>query len=251
MIIKNMLNKYSSSELENRKKLSYMLEKNPIDKKELIDNLGLFLNTKNFSRMLFFYEIYKQFLDVEGCIMEFGVRWGQNLSLLAAVRAMFEPYNVKRKIIGFDTFQGFVGTGAQDGKKTFFEKGGLSLPKNYEHFLNDILEVQENFNPVSHVKKFEILKGDASKTLKKYLSKEKQTIVAFAFFDMDIYKPTKDVLELLKPRLHKGSILVFDEFNCPHFPGETAAVMEALDFKDFEFIQSPYLPFNSVCKFGN
>ena len=48
-----------------------------------------------------------------------------------------------------------------------------------------------------------------------------------------------------------GSILVFDEFNCPHFPGETAAVMEALDFKDFEFIQSPYLPFNSVCKFGN
>ena len=123
MIIKNMLNKYSSSELENRKKLSHMLEKNPIDKKELIDNLGLFLNTKNFSRMLFFYEIYKQFLDVEGCIMEFGVRWGQNLSLLAAVRAMFEPYNVKkRKIIGFDTFQGFVGTGAQDGKKTFLKK---------------------------------------------------------------------------------------------------------------------------------
>ena len=33
MIIKNMLNKYSSSELENRKKLSHMLEKNPIDKK--------------------------------------------------------------------------------------------------------------------------------------------------------------------------------------------------------------------------
>ena len=29
--------------------------------------------------------------------MEFGVRWGQNLSLLAAVRAMFEPYNVKEK----------------------------------------------------------------------------------------------------------------------------------------------------------
>ena len=66
--------------------------------------------------------------------MEFGVRWGQNLSLLAAVRAMFEPFNVKRKIIGFDTFEGFVGTGAKDGKKTFFEKGGLNLPKNYELF---------------------------------------------------------------------------------------------------------------------
>jgi len=234
MIIKNMLNKYSSSELENRKKLSHMLEKNPIDKKELIDNLGLFLNTKNFSRMLFFYEIYKQFLDVEGCIMEFGVRWGQNLSLLAAVRAMFEPYNVKRKIIGFDTFQGFVGTGAQDGKKTFFEKGGLSLPKNYEHFLNDILEVQENFNPVSHVKKFEIVKGDASRTLRKYLSKEKQTIVAFAFFDMDIYKPTKDCLKMLTNYVTKGTIIAFDELNCDYAKSVTNALKEVFDIKTIE-----------------
>ena len=111
MKIKNLLNRYSSFEENNRDELLSLLEKNPIDKKELIDNLGLFLNTKNFSRILFFYEIYKQFLEVEGCVMEFGVRWGQNLSLLVAIRAMFEPYNVKRKIIGFDTFKGFVGTG--------------------------------------------------------------------------------------------------------------------------------------------
>jgi len=247
MIIKNMLNKYSSSELENRKKLSYMLEKNPIDKKELIDNLGLFLNTKNFSRMLFFYEIYKQFLDVEGCIMEFGVRWGQNLSLLAAVRAMFEPYNVKRKIIGFDTFQGFVGTGAQDGKKTFFEKGGLSLPKNYEHFLNDILEVQENFNPVSHVKKFEILKGDASKTLKKYLSKEKQTIVAFAFFDMDIYKPTKDCLKMLTNYVTKGTIIAFDELNCDYAKSVTNALKEVFDMRTIEIKRFSHI--SKICYF--
>jgi len=247
MIIKNMLNKYSSSELENRKTLSHMLEKNPIDKKELIDNLGLFLNTKNFSRMLFFYEIYKQFLDVEGCIMEFGVRWGQNLSLLAAVRAMFEPYNVKRKIIGFDTFQGFVGTGAQDGKKTFFEKGGLSLPKNYEHFLNDILEVQENFNPVSHVKKFEIIKGDASKTLKKYLKKERQTIVAFAFFDMDIYKPTKDCLKILTNYVTKGTIIAFDELNCDYAKSVTNALKEVFDMRTIEIKRFSHI--SKICYF--
>ena len=234
MIIKNMLNKYSSLELENRKELSHMLENNPIDKKELIDNLGLFLNTKNFSRMLFFYEIYKQFLEVEGCIMEFGVRWGQNLSLLAAVRAMFEPFNVKRKIIGFDTFEGFMGAGAKDGKKTFFENKGLSLPKNYELFLNNILEVQEKFNPVSHVKKFEIIKGDASKTLKKYLKKERQTIVAFAFFDMDIYKPTKDCLKVLKNYVTKGTIIAFDELNCDYAKSVTNALKEVFDMKTIE-----------------
>ena len=78
-----------------------------------------------------------------------------------------------------------------------------------------------------------------------------RALLTLAIFDMDIYKPTKDGLGLLKLRLHKGSVLVFDEFNCQPFPGETAAVMEELDLKCFEFIQSPYLPYNSVCKFGN
>jgi hypothetical protein len=234
MKIKNLLNRYSSFEENNRDELLSLLEKNPIDKKELIDNLGLFLNTKNFSRILFFYEIYKEFLEVEGCVMEFGVRWGQNLSLLVAIRAMFEPYNVKRKIIGFDTFEGFVGTGKEDGKKTFFENGGLNLPKNYEFFLNNILEVQEKFNPVSHVKKFEIVKGDASKTLKKYLLKEKQTIVAFAFFDMDIYKPTKDCLKILANYVTKGSIIAFDELNCDYAKSVTNALKEVFDMKTIE-----------------
>jgi hypothetical protein len=50
-----------------------------------------------------------------------------------------------------------------------------------------------------------------------------------AIFDMDIYKPTKDVLEKIIPRLVKGSLLVFDELNFKAFPGETIAVNEVLD----------------------
>ena len=73
--------------------------------------------------------------------MEFGVRWGQNLSILVAIRAMFEPYNVKRKIVGFDTFEGFEGTTKTDGKDTLYKKGGLSLPKNYQLYINKLLEV--------------------------------------------------------------------------------------------------------------
>ena len=47
-----------------------------------------------------------------------------------------------------------------------------------------------------------------------------------AIFDMDIYKPTKDALEAIKPKLTKGSVLVFDELNCPQFPGEMQALHE-------------------------
>ena len=36
------------------------------------------------------------------------------------------------------------------------------------------------------------------------------------------------MLELIKPRLTKGTVLGFDELNDPDSPGETLAVMETL-----------------------
>ena len=69
-----------------------------------------------------------------------------------------------------------------------------------------------------HHKRYEILKGDASKTVKKFLNDNRETVISLAFFDMDIYKPTKNVLNIIKPYLTKGSILVFDDAICELSP---------------------------------
>ena len=47
-----------------------------------------------------------------------------------------------------------------------------------------------------------------------------------AILDMDVYDPTKKVLQKIKNRLFKGSVLVFDQLNHPDFPGETKAVLD-------------------------
>ena len=127
----------SSVELKNREEIIQKFLKSPVPKNEILENLGLFLTTKNFSRMLFFYEIYQKIKDTEGVIMEFGLRWGQNLSLLIALRGMLEPYNVKRKIIGFDTFKGFLKEKKIDDGQ--YKRGTLSLPKDYERYLIELL----------------------------------------------------------------------------------------------------------------
>ena len=62
-----------------------------------------------------------------------------------------------------------------------------------------------------------------------YLEKATETIVSFAFFDMDIYKPTKKCLSLIKPHLTKGSILAFDELNCDMARGVTPALKEVFE----------------------
>ena len=89
------------------------------------------------------------------------------------------------------------------------------------------MKSQEDDNPLSHIKKFEICKGDATKELKNYL-KNPETIVSLAYFDLDIYEPTKECLKLIKPRLTKGSVIGFDELNDPDSPGETLALIETL-----------------------
>ena len=50
--------------------------------------------------------------------------------------------------------------------------------------------------------------------------------MALAYFDFDLYKPTRKCLEAIKPCLVKGSVLGFDELNDPDAPGETVALKE-------------------------
>ena len=85
---------------------------------------------------------------------------------------------------------------------------------------------QEKLNPASHIRKYEIIKGDATRTLKKYLAQHPETMVSLAYFDMDIYQPTKQCLEMIKPYLNKGAVVGFDELCDETFPGETTAFRE-------------------------
>src|ERR1041385_9014921 len=218
----------SSSEKDAQREFTQMLKSAPLPDDELLPNLGLFLTSKAFARLLFFYEIYQKIVHHHGIIVEFGVRWGQTLSILSALRGSLEPFNRHRKIVGFDTFAGFKGFSDKDGKKCESKDGSFSVAPDYESYLAKILGLQEALNPLSHLKRFELVKGDATETVPRYLKEHPETIVSLAIFDFDIYQPTKAVLHAIKPHLCKGSILVFDELCDDIFPGETVALNEVL-----------------------
>lgn len=214
-------------------------QKNPIPPDELIANLGLFLTSKTLSRILFFYEIYRRILNNHGIIAEFGVRWGQTLSLMAALRGIFEPFNRHRKIVGFDTFEGFLGVSEQDGYLHKTSDGSYSLPPEYDAYLHTLLYLQEQLNPISHLTKYELVKGDAVETVPRYLKDHPETIISLAILDFDIYRPTKAVIESIRPNICKGTILVFDELCDDVFPGETIAVKETLGLNNLRIQRLP------------
>lgn len=229
----------SNNELDAQGRLTQLLKNTPIPDSELLANLGVFLTSKNLSRLLFFYEVYQRILPLHGVVMEFGVRWGQTLSLLSALRGILEPFNRHRKIIGFDTFAGFKGIDKKDGEECKCKDGSFSVPKNYQNELSDILSIQEQLNPMSHVKRYELIAGDAVKTVPSYFKTHPETLVSLAIFDFDIYRPTKAALEAVKPHLTKGSVLIFDELCDDIFPGETIALKEVFDIQDLRIERLP------------
>ncbi len=216
------------------------LKKCPVPDDQLLSNLGLFLNSKNLSRILFMNHLYRQIIDVQGIIIEFGTRWGQNLALFAALRGIYEPFNRHRKIVGFDTFAGFPGISKEDGSSDLVQVGNLSVTENYVEYLTQILEYQELDNPLSHIKKFDIREGDAVVEITRYLKECPETIVALAYFDFDIYEPTRKCLEAIKPHLVKGSVLGFDELSDHDSPGETIALKEAFGLNNISLKRYRY-----------
>src|SRR5438445_4941854 len=73
------------------------------------------------------YELYKMIKEIPGSILECGVADGFGLMSFAHFCAIFEGYYHARKVIGFDTFEGFTEPSAQDltSKAEHMRKGDL------------------------------------------------------------------------------------------------------------------------------
>ncbi len=228
---KNLQMSFRASENERKMRADFykLFKESPIPSEQILLHLPLYLSRHALSQMLFMHEMYQHILNVHGVVMEFGPRWGRNLALFQSFRGIYEPFNHSRKIIGFDTFEGFPSVDkTHDGGSELVNEGIFNVTANYHEYLEKVLTYHENESPISHLKKFEIVKGDVIKTLPAYLEAHPETIIAMAYFDLDLYQPTKMCLQAIKKHITRGTVIGFDELNYEHFPGETLAFREEL-----------------------
>ena len=145
--------------------LSKNLRASAIPDTELLDNLGLYLTRQNLSRLLFMHDIYRRIIPVHGVVMEFGVRWGQLMSLWTNLRGIYEPYNYNRKVVGFDTFSGFPLKSISKldkGGGINLAAGDYSVSQGWKSELEELLSFHESNAPIAHMKKSELVEGDIS-----------------------------------------------------------------------------------------
>ena len=206
-----------------REKLSELFEDSPLSKDDLMFNLGMYTRTSVLVKYLVVSDLYKRILDIPGNIYEFGVWWGQNMILFENMRAIYEPFNKQRRIIGFDTFNGY------NDNPDWYSTG-----IKYKEYLNNLLKVHESNNVIGHINgNHQLVEGDVSITAPKYFTENKNEIVSLAYIDIGTYDATKSILESIKPHLVKGSVILLDQFSWKEIPGESIAFKEV--FKNSEY----------------
>jgi len=188
-------------------------------------------------------EIFKKVLNVHGYIIECGVFLGGGLMTWAQLSAIYEPYNHIRRIIGFDTFEGFPELGEIDKKGENIihkRKGGLKTKA-----LEDIekcIELYDLNRPLGHIPRVQLVVGDAVKTIPEYVEKNPHLVVALLYLDFDLYEPTKVAIKYFFPRMPKGAVIAFDELNQPYWPGETLAVLDEIGIRNLKIQRFEFEP---------
>jgi hypothetical protein len=227
--------------------LEQCIDGSPYSLVDRLRNFSLYTPRQDMTNFLIRHEIFKRVVNVHGSVIECGVLHGGGLMAWAQFSAIYEPTNHQRRIVGFDTFSGFPRLSKHDrlSESSEARKGGLAVD-SHEH-LQECIRLYDMNRFIGHVPKVELVRGDSVKTIPRYLEQNPHLIVSLLYLDFDIYEPTRAALKHLLPRMPKGAVIAFDELNLKDWPGESIAVLESLDLKDFRIER---LPFGSVISFA-
>ena len=212
---------------------------------EKIHAFPRFVSRQALSYFLVRNEIYREVVKTHGSIFDFGVYRGGSFFTWQQLGAIYEPYNHIRKVIGFDSFLGFSEVGDHDigteGQDLFLKKkGGMAYHGASE--LSDGIRLQDLNRPLGHVQKGILIKGELPESCIMYLDKHQETVIAMANFGLGLYEPTIRLLEAIRHRLLKGSILVFEDLNQPTWPGESKALREFFSPGEISLHRTNYSP---------
>ncbi len=168
------------------------------------------------AKLLAHYELYRSIVGLPGHVVECGVYKGASLIRFATFRHILESPD-SRKIIGFDAFGKFPPQSDADDA-AFIERlendGGDGIPLD---------ELERVFAHKAYTN-YEFVRGDICETLPRYLADHPEFRIALLHVDVDVYKPTADILSSLYPRIVPGGVLILDDYGI--VSGATRAVDE-------------------------
>ncbi len=195
---------------------------------------GFYLTSEPYriGKILAHYELYKHIVELPGDVVELGVFKGASLIQWSTFRELLENEK-SRSIIGFDAFGEFPDADMVKSDAKFVKEWN-------EGFRGEFLTDDDIRASLKHkgIKNVELVKGNISDTLPRYVEDNPHLRIALLHLDVDVYEPSKVGLEALFDRVVPGGVICFDDYGV--IEGETKAVDEFFlgkkhIFKKFSF----------------
>lgn len=229
--------------------LESLIEQNGHSYKHVLELWPAYVRRIHMARYLAHYELFKQVIDLPGCIVELGVYRGPSFFTWSKLMETFCPGDRSRKVFGFDSFKGLGGLDPKDGKE-FPQAGKVTGGWSAEAVRDEVHELVRLSNMDNFIKhgspRVSLIEGDIEETLPQFLEENPGLRISLLHLDMDLYKPTKKALELLFPLVVKGGLVVFDEYGLIPWAGESNAADEYFreigiepEMKSFPFSAQP------------
>ena len=193
-------------------------------------SLGLFLRGSLLARIFAISDIYKQIVSIPGAIFDVGTWRGQTAVVCENLRAIFEPLHFNRRIVCFDTFEGYKGFSEKDKATDLHKDGTYGIGgDDYADFLSQLLTLHERSNAMGHnFGKHKVFKGDCRETIPAFFKDNANEYVALAFFDVNAYEPTLEAFEEIWKRMVPGGIAAFWQLTRNVIPAEAMVYSEKI-----------------------
>lgn len=182
-----------------------------------LNSLRQFDYEKIFNQALYFHERYQTITGRAGDIVECGIGYSRTFQILACL--LKRENNAKRKLYGFDSFEGFPEPTVEDTSPRNPKKGEWKVLSPAQLYRILGLLRLDTFFVQSQIK---IVEGFFDDTLPQTDIKK----IALLHLDVDLYQSYKTCLEQLFPKVVKGGVVLFDEYASPKWPGARKAIDE-------------------------
>ena len=172
-----------------------------------VKNFGAIVGNQALFKYLKIFELIISISKLKGDIIELGVWKGNNLIY---IKKVVDYLGLKKNIYGYDWFKGLEGFEQKDNK---INKRKYIGNKN---FIKKLIKYQ-------NLKKIYLIDDDV-KNFGSYFNKRKK--FCLIYLDLDLYRPTKNILKVIDKYLVKNGLIVFDQAQKKEWIGEKRALSE-------------------------
>ncbi len=212
---------------------------------QILKDFPAYARRRDIATFLAHYELFKHVIDLPGCVAEFGVFNGASLFTWAALMETFCPGDRTRKIFGFDWFKGLEDFHEKDGKKMKAGDKQQGAYSSEEARLDKLTELHNLDGFLPNIDRVSLVKGDVRESVPQFLEDNPGVRFSLAYLDMDLYDPTKSVLNDIYDRVVQGGVIAFDEYGLMPWEGESRAVEEFFDELGIKMPRLQKMPFST------